>query len=42
MFIGLLKKNFFLKPHIMRVENFNGGAKYKERTNFNLEQFFYI
>ena len=36
----ILKKIFFKKPpHIMGVENFNGGAKY-EKTNFNLEKKF--
>ena len=40
----ILKKKFFFKktPHIMGVENFNGGAKYKKTTNFNFEQLFYI
>ena len=30
---------FFKKNHIMGVENFNGGAKYKKTTNFNLSNF---
>ena len=35
------KKFFFQKNrHIMVVENFNGGAKYEETTNFNSEKLF--
>ena len=39
----IVKKNFFKQtPHIMGIENFNGGAKCKKTTNFNLEQFYFI
>ena len=35
------KKNFFPKTsHIIGVENFNVGAKYKKMKNFYLQHFF--
>ena len=39
----ILKKIFFQPPpHIMGVENFNGGAKYEKTRNSSLEQFHFI
>ena len=37
----ILKKNFST-PHIMGIENFNGGAKYEKTRNSSLEQFHFI